>query len=89
MTCTAPPRLLLEATVAEVVSGAGEVEVIRRVVEGAAGAVRVEESRDAELLMVGSRERGGFAGLLLGSVSQQCAHHAACPVVVIPHQRER
>jgi nucleotide-binding universal stress UspA family protein len=79
----------LEAAVEEVVSERGEVEVERRVVEGAAASVLVDESRDAELLVVGSRGRGGFAGLLLGSVSQQCAHHAACPVVIVPHQRER
>ena len=52
-------------------------------VEGAPSAVLVDESRDADLLVVGSRGLGGFSGLLLGSVSQQCAHHAACPVVIV------
>jgi nucleotide-binding universal stress UspA family protein len=41
----------------------------------------------ADLLVVGSRGYGGFRGLLLGSVSQQCAQHAPCPVVIIPHIR--
>jgi nucleotide-binding universal stress UspA family protein len=73
----------LDATLEEVASGADGVEIERRVVEGAAAWVLVDESRDAELLVVGSRGLGGFAGLLLGSVSQQCAHHAACPVVIV------
>jgi nucleotide-binding universal stress UspA family protein len=47
----------------------------------------LERSRDADMLVLGSRGRGGFAGLALGSVSQQCTHHATCPIVVIRAER--
>jgi nucleotide-binding universal stress UspA family protein len=59
------------------------VDVERVTGEGQAAHVLLEEARDADLLVVGSRGRGGFTGLLLGSVSQQVAHHAPCPVVVV------
>jgi nucleotide-binding universal stress UspA family protein len=73
----------LDATLREAIPDPRGVEVERLVVEGAPAAVLVEESRGADLLVVGSRGYGGFAQLLLGSVSQQCAHHAECPVVIV------
>jgi nucleotide-binding universal stress UspA family protein len=73
----------LEKTLKEAIHDAGDVEIEQRLVEGAPGAVLVDESRNATLLVVGSRGHGGFAQLLLGSVSQQCAHHAECPVVIV------
>jgi nucleotide-binding universal stress UspA family protein len=78
----------LDATLREAIPDVGDVEVERRVVEGAPAAVLVEESRGADLLVVGSRGHGGFAQLLLGSVSQQCAHHAECPVVIVRSKAE-
>lgn len=79
----------LDTTLQEALPDAGDVTIERRVVGGTPAAVLVEESRDAEMLVVGSRGLGGFSGLLLGSVSQQCAHHATCPVVVIRAPREK
>ncbi|WNM36546.1 universal stress protein [Streptomyces sp. Li-HN-5-11] len=45
-------------------------------------------SEGADVLVVGSRGRGGFTRAMLGSVSQRCAQHAACPVVVVQQERE-
>jgi len=60
------------------------VTVEHKVVAGGASQVLVEEAKGASMVVVGSRGRGGFTGLMLGSVSQQTAHHAPCPVVIIP-----
>lgn len=77
-------RGALLATLSEEGAGAtDEVPVTTVVAEGAPAAALLEAAKDADLLVVGSRGRGGFTGLLLGSVSQQCASHAACPVVVV------
>jgi nucleotide-binding universal stress UspA family protein len=61
------------------------VDVEPMAIEGGAASVLVEVAEDADLLVVGSRGRGGLAGLLLGSISQQVAQHARCPVVI--HRR--
>ena len=61
----------------------GDVEIESVVREGQPANVLVEESAGAELLVIGSRGRGGFRELMLGSVSQQCAHHARCPLTIV------
>ncbi|HSP74528.1 MAG TPA: universal stress protein [Gaiellaceae bacterium] len=74
----------LDEVLQSVAAQAEGVEVERIVREGQPAEVLVEAAEDAELLVVGSRGLGGFRGLLLGSVGQQCAHHARCPVVIVP-----
>jgi nucleotide-binding universal stress UspA family protein len=61
-----------------------DVEVLPRAIESLNPAeTLIDESRGATMLVVSSRGRGTFRSLLLGSVSQQCAQHAECPVVII------
>jgi nucleotide-binding universal stress UspA family protein len=68
---------------------ADDIEVQAEVVEGKPARVLMEAAADADLLVVGSRGLGGFTGLLLGSISQQCAHHAPCPLVIVPSSNAR
>jgi nucleotide-binding universal stress UspA family protein len=76
-----------ERMAAEAIAGRCErypgVTVEVKVVRGGTREALIEESRTARLLVVGARGRGGFTGLLLGSVSQALLHHAHCPVAVV------
>ncbi|MDR0432935.1 MAG: universal stress protein [Bifidobacteriaceae bacterium] len=58
--------------------------VRRHGLDGAPASLLVEFSTAVDLVVVGSRGRGGFSGLLLGSTSQAVLHHAVCPVMVVP-----
>jgi nucleotide-binding universal stress UspA family protein len=74
----------LDGTVAAVDASGLDAPIEAHIECGSAGGVLLEHAKGADLLVVGTRGRGGFAGLLLGSVSQQVAHHAPCPVVIVP-----
>jgi nucleotide-binding universal stress UspA family protein len=77
-------RYLHEAVAAASTGLDPRVEIIATVVQGHPAQVLLDASKGAELLVVGTRGHGTLAGLLLGSVSQHCVHHAPCPVVVVP-----
>jgi nucleotide-binding universal stress UspA family protein len=79
-------RTALQQMVDEVAKDLGEAppEVIVSVTTGDPAEELVRASRDADMLVVGSRGSGVFAKLLIGSVSSKVTHHAASPVVVIP-----
>ncbi len=80
-------RRAAEDVVQKAVTQAGEpgpASVTVRAVSGLARQELVQASSDADLVVVGQRGGGGFARLLMGSVSSQVVHHAACPVVVVP-----
>lgn len=78
---------VLAETIAEVTGPQGTpVEIRPRAVEGHPAQVLLDAAVGAQLLVLGSRGHGTFAGILLGSVSQHCVQHAPCPVVVIPQE---
>ena len=78
----------LETALAALGGQTNGVQIERVLRRGQPALVLLEEARGADLLVVGSRGHGGFAGLLLGSVSHQCALHAACPVLIV-HKPDR
>jgi nucleotide-binding universal stress UspA family protein len=83
---TATARQAAETVLDQAFAALGDtdhVEVERAIVQGPAAQVLIDAVSEHDLLVVGSRGHGGFAGLLLGSVSHQCAQHAPCPVVIV------
>jgi nucleotide-binding universal stress UspA family protein len=74
---------LLTETVDEVFGAHRPANLVLSVAEGSPAAVLIERGKTARMIVVGSRGHGGFAGLLLGSVSAACAEHATCPVLVV------
>ncbi len=80
-------RASLRDAVADAVVGY-DIDVRCHAIEGNSAALLTEFSTAVDLLVVGTRGRGGFAGLLLGSTSQSVIQHSACPTVVVP-QRTR
>ncbi len=79
-------RQIADELILKVTSKLGDAQpaaVNVKVVNGFPAQELIEASRDSDLIVVGSRGSGGFARLMMGSVSSQVAHHAHCPVVVV------
>ena len=74
---------ILEKSLEEVFGKDRPAGLVGGISQGHPTFVLLEASKEAEMLIVGSRGLGGFVGLLLGSVSSACAEHAHCPVLVV------
>ena len=81
-----PSQHTPDELIAEIKDALGDdppVRVQPRVMQGNPARVLIEQSAEADLLVVGTRGHGGFAGLVIGSVSQHVAAYAECPVTVV------
>ncbi len=74
----------LEGILAPHAAALERLDVRRSAIHGVPAAVLLAQAKDAVELVVGTRGRGDFVGLLLGSVSHQCAQHSPCPLVIVP-----
>lgn len=78
---------LVGGMVAAALAGRGDLSVTPVAIDAPNPAgVLTDRAAEADLLVVGTRGHGGFAGLLLGSVSHQCVSHPPCPVTVVPYR---
>jgi nucleotide-binding universal stress UspA family protein len=84
----ADARIAQKQVLEDVIATDGPVTVQTQIVQGPPALMLLRAAADADLLVVGSRGHGAFAGMLLGSVSEHCVHHAPCPVVVVHHARQ-
>jgi nucleotide-binding universal stress UspA family protein len=75
------------AKIASELGGSGPASVTVRAVSGFAAQELIDASHDSDLVVVGARGGGGFARLMLGSITNKVVHHAACPVVIVPVDR--
>lgn len=73
----------LQAELTDTLGATPGIEVLTEVVEGSPAKALIDASQRADLVVVGTRGHGGFAGMLLGSVSQHVTAHAACAVTVV------
>ena len=80
---TEDAQKVLDEAIEPVAGSHPGVTIRPTIIEGHPAPVLVKESEGAELLVVGSRGHGEFAGMLLGSVSEHCVTNARCPVLVI------
>jgi nucleotide-binding universal stress UspA family protein len=76
---------VLDDSIAKVQDAGAAVEIHPKVVEGHPAQVLMQAAQRADLLVLGNRGHGAFAGALLGSVGQYCVQHAPCPVVIVRH----
>jgi len=77
----------LDAAFREIGFSDGGIEVEQVVIEDSPGRALLDSAEGADLLVVGSRGHGRIAGALLGSISQQVAQHAPCPIVIVRPQK--
>jgi nucleotide-binding universal stress UspA family protein len=75
----------LDQAISETLGNHSAVDVSTVVAEGPPALELLKAAQNADLLVVGSRGHGAFAGMLLGSVSEHCVAHSPCPVVVVRH----
>jgi nucleotide-binding universal stress UspA family protein len=76
---------ILDKAIAATCGDEPDLQIERKVVYGHPAQALIDESKAADLLVVGHRGHGGFTGMMLGSVSTHCVTHASCPVTVVRH----